>query len=408
MTTDVTEVPLVPDLSGFRLWGVELLNWGTFDETIARFPVEGRDAWFTGPVGAGKSTVVDALTTLLVPTHRITYNKAAGADKGERKLETYLRGVYSSEADETGTRAKAVALRDTSKVTAVLAHFRDAVADADVTFCHLYYFTSGGSVEKVYLVADKQVGLEELFAGAGQDIRSVLRLVRRRISDVGGARDYHREVRKRLGLAHVQALELWFQTVSMKQVQNLTTFVRSHMLEPPDETNVKIGDLIAHNADLTASAEAIETARRQLSILDPLVVVLDEYDQHSGDGASFQRIRDDALDRFYERLMIDLVEAETAAATANVKSAEGRRDALDVKITAADKQITSLRNAIEDEGGTALNEIDAAIKSGEKDLANRETRRSGYEARCQQAGLVPAATLEAFTLLRGEAEQLLA
>ena len=82
MTTDVTEVPLVPDLSGFRLWGVELLNWGTFDETIARFPVEGRDAWFTGPVGAGKSTVVDALTTLLVPTHRITYNKAAGADTG--------------------------------------------------------------------------------------------------------------------------------------------------------------------------------------------------------------------------------------------------------------------------------------------------------------------------------------
>lgn len=404
---DLTTAPDAVDLSGFRLWGVELLNWGTFDGAIAKFPVDGRDAWFTGPVGAGKSTVIDALTTLLVPTNRITYNKAAGADKGERKLETYLRGVYSSEADETGTRAKAVALRDTSKVTALLAHFRDAVDGTDVTFCHLYYFTSAGSVEKVFLAADKQVGLEELFAGAGQDIRSVLRLVRRRMTDVGGARDYHREVRKRLGLAHSQALELWFQTVSMKQVENLTTFVRSHMLEPPDETVGKINDLIAHNADLTASAEAIETARRQLSILDPLVVALDEYDQHSGDGNGLLRIRDEVLDRFYERLMIDLVETETATAEANVARHKARRDGLATKMDAADKQITALEKAIENEGGSALNQIDDAIKAGEKDLGERQTRRNGYETRCRQAGLVAAVTFDEFATVRAEARRLL-
>ncbi|MDT8379195.1 MAG: ATP-binding protein [Desulfotignum sp.] len=48
-------------------------------------------AWLaTRDIGSGKSTLVDAVTTLLVPAHRVAYNKVAGADTKERSLRSYV------------------------------------------------------------------------------------------------------------------------------------------------------------------------------------------------------------------------------------------------------------------------------------------------------------------------------
>lgn len=76
-------------LSGFRLHRLEVLNWGTFDKRVWTMQLDGKNALLTGDIGSGKSTLVDAVTTLLVPAQRIAYNKAAGADA--RTLATFLR-----------------------------------------------------------------------------------------------------------------------------------------------------------------------------------------------------------------------------------------------------------------------------------------------------------------------------
>jgi uncharacterized protein YPO0396 len=69
-----------PDrLPGCRLRRLEVCNWGTFDSRVWSFDVGGRNALLTGDIGSGKSTLVDAVTTLLLPAHKIAYNKAAGA-----------------------------------------------------------------------------------------------------------------------------------------------------------------------------------------------------------------------------------------------------------------------------------------------------------------------------------------
>jgi hypothetical protein len=69
---------------GFRLQRLEVLNWGTFDKRVWRCELDGRNGLLTGDIGSGKSTLVDAITTLLVPAQRVAYNKAAGADARER------------------------------------------------------------------------------------------------------------------------------------------------------------------------------------------------------------------------------------------------------------------------------------------------------------------------------------
>lgn len=58
----------------------------------------GRNALLTGDIGSGKSTLVDAITTLLIPAHRVAYNKAAGAESRERTLRPYVLGHYSPNA----------------------------------------------------------------------------------------------------------------------------------------------------------------------------------------------------------------------------------------------------------------------------------------------------------------------
>ena len=98
--------------AGFRLHHFEVFNWGTFHERVWRVHPGGDNMLLTGDIGSGKSTLVDALTTLLVPAQKISYNKAAGADARERSLRTYVMGNYKSERGDSGMAARAVALRD--------------------------------------------------------------------------------------------------------------------------------------------------------------------------------------------------------------------------------------------------------------------------------------------------------
>ena len=53
-----------PGRAGYRLQHLEVFNWGTFDGHVWRLTAGGETALLTGDIGSGKSTLVDALTTL--------------------------------------------------------------------------------------------------------------------------------------------------------------------------------------------------------------------------------------------------------------------------------------------------------------------------------------------------------
>ena len=113
--TDIPEL-----LSGFRLARLELYNWGTFGHRVWSLDPNARNCLLTGDIGSGKSTIVDAVTTLLLPANRISYNKAAGADTRERSLRSYVLGYYKSERNEATGTSKPVALRDSTSYSVIL------------------------------------------------------------------------------------------------------------------------------------------------------------------------------------------------------------------------------------------------------------------------------------------------
>src|SRR5690349_18806526 len=97
------EFPNAGNAAGYRLERLELLNWGTFHEQVWGLDVRGENALVTGDIGSGKSTLVDAITTLLVPPQRQQYNKAAGAEAKERSARSYVLGYYKKERGDASS-----------------------------------------------------------------------------------------------------------------------------------------------------------------------------------------------------------------------------------------------------------------------------------------------------------------
>ena len=58
--------------AGMRLHRCEFFNWGTFHGRVWGLDLNGDNTLLTGDIGSGKSTLVDAITTFLVPTKKIS------------------------------------------------------------------------------------------------------------------------------------------------------------------------------------------------------------------------------------------------------------------------------------------------------------------------------------------------
>jgi uncharacterized protein YPO0396 len=158
-------------LSGFRLQRLEVLNWGTFDARVWTLNLNGKNALLTGDIGSGKSTLVDAVTTLLVPAHRIAYNKAAGADARERTLRSYVLGHYKSERNEISGSAKPVALRDHNSYSVILGVFHNQGYDQTVTLAQVFWMKDPqGQPARFFVAGESDLSIASDFARFGADI----------------------------------------------------------------------------------------------------------------------------------------------------------------------------------------------------------------------------------------------
>ena len=157
-----------PERPGYRLHRLEVFNWGTFDSTsghIYRFEPEGRTSLLVGCNGSGKSTLVDAILTLLVPSHIRNYNVAAGAKKTERNEKSYIRGAHGRSSDDAQSTVIKYLRPQGNHLTALLAVFRDEQLDRAFTICQVLHLTADGSCDKVFALADEMRDLKHDLAG---------------------------------------------------------------------------------------------------------------------------------------------------------------------------------------------------------------------------------------------------
>jgi uncharacterized protein YPO0396 len=387
-------------LSGFRLHRLEVLNWGTFDKRVWTMQLDGKNALLTGDIGSGKSTLVDAVTTLLVPAQRIAYNKAAGADAKERSLRSYVLGHYKSERNEITGASKPVSLRDANSYSVILGVFHNAGYDQTVTLAQVFWLKDPQGQPARFLVgAERDLTIGSDFAHFGSDINAL----KKRLRAAGCAVEdsfppYGAWFRRRFGIENEQALELFHQTVSMKSVGNLTDFVRSHMLEPFDVAP-RISALIGHFDDLSRAHAAVLRAKRQVELLQPLVA---DASRHHALGQKIEALRQcrEWLHPYFASLKRQLLDKRLSKLAEEQEKLSIQIGRLETARQLQQDEVDTLKQAVANNGGDRLERLAQDIRQKELVRDKRQDKARQFAALTTTLGETAAADEMAFLALR--------
>jgi uncharacterized protein YPO0396 len=362
-------------LTGFRLQRLEVYNWGTFDKRVWSLHPDGRNCLLTGDIGSGKSTLVDAITTLLVPANRIAYNKAAGAEFKERSLRSYVLGYHRTERSESGVgAAKPVGLRDANTFSVILAVFQNTGYDQTITLaCVLWMKDPAGQPARYYVGAEKALSIAADFSDFDADMSKLRRRLRQNGAEVFDTfPEYSSWFRRRFGIENEQALDLFHQTVSMKSVGNLTDFVRGHMLEP-FEVESRITALIGHFDDLDRAHAAVIRAKRQVALLEPIVVDCDRHEELRAEVEDLRAARE-VLEPHFATLKLELLENRAATLESEHERQTTRIQSIAETLASLRRDESDLNRQIAENGGDRIATLTARIGelSSERDRRKKK------------------------------------
>jgi uncharacterized protein YPO0396 len=309
----------------------------------------------------------------------VAYNKAAGADARERSLRSYVLGHYKSERNEVTGTAKPVALRDASSYSVILGVFRNEGYDQGVTLAQVFWFKDPqGQPARLFVAAERRLSIAEDFSGFGSDISALRKKLRGAGCELFDSfPPYGAWFRRRFGIEHEQALELFHQTVSMKSVGNLTDFVRSHMLEPFD-SGQRIEALIRHFDDLDRAHQAVLKAKRQVDLLTPLV---EDGARHRQLQAEIQDGREarDQLRPYFARLKGELLDRRLELLAQDTARLDAQITGLDTQREAERVEVGRLERALRDNGGDRLEELAAEIRRLEQEKVQRQQKSDRFQ-----------------------------
>lgn len=393
------EVADTCDRPGFRLQRLELFNWGTFDARVWSLVLDGANGLLTGDIGSGKSTIVDAVTTLLMPAKRISYNKAAGADTRERTLRSYVLGHHKSERVEATGQSRPVGLRAPGSYSVLVGVFGNDGYDETVSLAQVFWVTeqNTGQPERFFAVADRELTISKDFADFGTDIPPFKRRLRNdgiRVHD--SFPEYSRDFRRHLGIESDQALELFHQTVSMKSVGDLNDFVRTHMLERLD-TERTINDLVEHFDDLTRAHSAVRQAREQLGALEPLLSDCDHYDALADQITNLEAER--------RAVPVWVAHAKSLLLDSRLSQLLGDIEANEIALGRQSAELSNLRDSLGrleleragiDNGRLAA--LAEEIRRAEAEQRRRRERAERYDELVTELGLEPVESPEQFSV----------
>ena len=383
--------------AGMRLVRCEFYNWGTFHGRVWGLDLKGDNTLLTGDIGSGKSTLVDAITTLLVPSQKVSYNKAAGADARERDLKSYVLGHYKSERAEAGYSARPVALRDHNSYSVILGRFRNEGFDQDVTLAQVFWLKDlQGQPARFFVVADAPLSVTEHFTILASDFNALKKRLRSmsHVEVYETFPPYSAAFRRRFGIDTEQALDLFHQTVSMKSVGNLTDFVRQHMLEafPVDS---RIDALMTHFENLNHAHGAVLKAKAQIGRLQPLV---EDCDQHASLAAEIEELRGrrESLRAFFAGVKADLLKKRLENLKLESSRLADRIEALKETERSERRQRDDIKRAIAENGGDRIESLKKEIDTNQRLKDERYARAEHYARLAREADIQGATDADAF------------
>ena len=391
--------------SGFCLQRYEVLNWGTFDRHVWKLDLQGETALLTGANGSGKSTLVDGLLTLLVPNRGRNYNLASGdTGKRERDEKSYVRGAYDRTSEEGSYGSQSKFLREEGTPSVLLLYFWNADSKQKVTIAQVLWIQEG-KVKKFFVVYKGELSIKSDFNEFSNVTALKKRLRSQKAELFDNFNKYSASFRRLLGLQSDKALDLFNQTVSIKEIKSLNQFVRTHMLEKTD-VRTKIEELQKSYEDLTACHSVIEQARLQLSDLIPLAEEADNYEQLKSEVEALQQNLAIAP-AYFAQQKFELLTAKINNIEQQLAKKQQDRQQSDRQLKNLRHQERDLEIAIaQDEVGRRLEELKREIKQLEKEVRDKKQKAEQYDRLAELLQLPLYQDRDAFFAAREQGELL--
>lgn len=364
---------------GFRLETLEVFNWGTFNRRVWTLEMRSGTAFLTGDNGSGKSTLVDALLTLLVPSRTRHYNQASGTSgKRERDERSYVLGAYKRTKDTDDSSGSVRYLRGKDTYSVLLARFANAALEQTVTLAQVFYWGKDNELDKFHVVAPQALSIVEHFT-----VQTGVDELRKRLRGLGvGVYDefgkYSRDFLKRFGLRSDKALDLFNQTVSIKEIGGLNDFVRQHMLEKTNASE-QIAALRENYENLTRAHDAILKAERQIARLEPLLQQAEQHDQLQRRISETEQSAE-AAPFFFAARKLELLQEALSAASLELSVAQSSRNDTAVRLKQLREDEYTLRDALrQDSAGQQLENLRLELKRVRERLDTKRQHAMRYD-----------------------------
>lgn len=214
-----------------------------------------------------------------------------------------------------------------------------------------------GQTDRFFVTAPGALSIDPDFTGFGSDLKALRARLRAAGADIDNSfPDYHRRVRRLLGIRSEQAMEL--------------------------------RAIVDHFENLVKAHEAVRTATDQLALLTPLIAAAARYDDAVSRHTALSDQRS-AISPYVAERLRDLLVGEVETRSTQITGLEARRDGLGRARDALVPERDRLKLERAGVGGDRLRELDMEIPRAGELRDGRAERRRLYSAHLEATGLEP-------------------
>ncbi len=384
--------------AGFRLNYLQVYNWGLYNNEVFTISPEMQSSLLIGGNASGKTTLIDALLTIFLSNPK--YNLAGDAQKKhDRDISSYILGNFSEITNEKG-EIEPEQLRKKDDFSLILASFYNNGLKTDITLGQFFWFKTAESKrpQRLYFISfDKALKIEDDFylngiTGVSEFKKRLERLKifslgKKQIGRKGLFTDkytlYSDKFAELFGLRNKnKALNLFNQTVSLKNIGNLNNFIRNEMLEYEniEPAIKKIKDAFD---EAKFFSDEIEKTEQKIKLIKP---IKDKGEKYNKLKTEFNNIQNslDILVSFFGQLKKTLLEKEKAdkgliLSKLNTVFEEKFNTETGILKQKKDEQNDISKNITTIKSNTGISQIESKIQLAKSNLTPVENSFNNYK-----------------------------
>lgn len=389
----------------YILTQLDLYNWGGFNGRHTA-DINAAGTAIIGPTGSGKTTLIDALMTLLVASPR--YNLASTGGENDRDLISYIRGVSGAGNNSgdnhhiarpgptrTGIAARFENGEEALQIAAVFWLDDTSSATSDVGRRWIFSQAPGYSLD---------TWLEVLHSGGPRQLGQLAR-------DTANMRV---EPNKQAYLAHLRrffqvgenAFTLLNRAAGVKQLNSVDEIFRELVLDD-NSAFERAAEVAKEFDDLTAIHQELEIARQQQRSLQP---VEESWNKRTAllEQLKRQRTLRTALPIWYATHGHRLWGEQLGRIGERLAAQQAESEQLTSRIVSIDHQCQTLRDIYHKAGGASVEQLREQIQTQQELLSRRRRDAEDYQRLAKRFGLSDDLSTTAVLANQERARQLLA